>query len=237
MMSPSGRPWPRRSARRGRPCGCPIPWTRAGRRRARPGAGRTLRGPGQGQVADEAARAGRFHHQPAGCGPHDISADRRQERRGERVLPPVSEQALLVQPAGRAFPPGGSGAVGPAGQPAFLPCRARLFLQPVQQERQPPAADLLGVGVAGREWRMRQPFLHLSSALPGRWPGRERGPGRETSPRCLPARRYRPRQQPRFACDDGHDAPFRNSTSSVSGRYPGAGAGRARAAACRVCSR
>ena len=54
-------------------------------------------------------------------------------------------------------------------------------------------------------------------------------------PRLRPARRRGPHQS-RLAFGDRHDAPFRNSTSSVSGRYPGAGAGRVRAAACRVCA-
>jgi hypothetical protein len=36
--------------------------------------------------------------------------------------------------------------------------------------------------------------------------------------------------------DLSHDVRLPNNTASVSGRYPGAGAGRARSAACRVCS-
>ena len=40
-----------------------------------PEPGEPFRVPGAGHVADEAARASRFHHQPAERGPHNVSAD------------------------------------------------------------------------------------------------------------------------------------------------------------------
>ena len=124
--------------------------------------------------------------------PDDIGAGQDEQRAGHQFQPRGRVRAAAAQPQGRAGRPLLARAISTAGQPAFLPGPAGLFLQPVQQHRQP--APVVGVNPRLRQFRRRRrdQLQHLVAALPGGRPVRRDGPGREPGQRP-PARRPRVR--------------------------------------------
>ena len=177
-------------------------------------------GHGAGKVSVPAAA----RRQPGQRGPHHVSGDHRDQCRSQPAGAARARDVPAARPPGGQLPPADPGLLGAAGQPSLLPAVTVLPFQPVQQHDLPAMAPARGTAA--------QQILHLVPAPPGGRPVRRRRPRREAGPRGPVTREPGRRGRPRRA---GHHRPSPNRTSSDSGRYPGAGDGRARSRAWRTC--
>ena len=192
-----------------------------------PQLGEPFRVPGTDHVPGEFAflPAG---EQPRQRGPHDVGADRDQQRARHQLQPRPGVGAVALQPPRRAARPLVAGAVGAAGEPALLPGPAGLFFQPVQQQGEPTTTVAVDPGVRQSERRGGHQPQHRGPVVSGGRPVRRGGASREPGGQWRLLRRGRchrgwlgsgGRLREDGPGQDGrHRASLPNSTSSVSGR-------------------
>ena len=132
-----------------------------------------------GQAAGQGALAALGGNKPAQRGTDDVGADRHRQADAELTLAPADVLAAVAEPAAGQPAPSAARGVGSAARPPLLPGVSRLFLQPVQQRRQPAGAVALAAPVVQGEQRAGQQLPHLLPRGPGRRPVRCRRTRRE----------------------------------------------------------
>ena len=167
-----------------------------------------------GQHAAQRAAAHRAGQQPRQRRTDQLGADRDPHRDGQVVLVPPAGIAVLGQPRAEHLAPAPAGHVRFVRLPSLLPGRARVALQPIQQQSGGNLTSMLLTGsVSGeRPSATAHPGQRIGATQFGGRPRRRRRTRGELGQRRPPGRR-------RGGCDvDAHHLPVPNSTSRDSGR-------------------
>jgi hypothetical protein len=165
---------------------------------------------------------GRRRQQPGKGRADDVAADQLGHARPE---PGVQAGAQGAGPAGgpqachHLVPPVDVQAAGPGagGVPPLLPRRAGVQLQPVEDLQHGQLAPVPGTGVAEGERRGEQPARHREPVRGRLRPRFRDRPGREPLKHCRRLGAELPGSRPGGG-RGGHQRPFPNSTSRLSGR-------------------
>jgi hypothetical protein len=161
--------------------------------------------------------------QPGQAGPDNVAAEQLDHAEAEQVadLPaPRPEPAGGLQAVQHPVPPVGGPVGARAGEvPAFLPRRPGMQLEPVEDLQHGQLPRVTGLRVPGGERRGEDPPDYRGPVRGRRVPGRRDRAGREL-PRhrqCLGTQLPGPGNRP-GGHRGGHQRPFPNSTSRLSGR-------------------
>ena len=161
--------------------------------------------------------------QPRQTRPQDVAADQLDHAHAEHVaqLPAPWPKGVSGCEVGQhPVPPvGGPVSAGAGGVPPVLPCRPRVQFEPVQDLQHGQLAPVPGLGIAGEERRREHPPDRRRPARGRRVPGWRDRAGRELLHHRQGLAAELPGPGDRLGGHrGGHQRPFPNSTSRLSGR-------------------